>query len=873
MSRIFSGWLLLAALAVVGMAVAIEGGPGRRTAVGYAGVPPCTAMPSGLVSWWQANGTYEDIVSGFDGAPQGSVTHAPGYVGQAFTFERDNAADYVAVGNPVELAVVPAGVTVEAWINLESVPSTGESLEDRPYGIATKINHTNSGNQYGLLVSNTGAGATLVASIGNGGTESGLAGGTLSTSTWHHVATTYDTTTDINKIYVDGVEVGSRTRAGGIILTSVSFLIGRQAGSFPRYFDGLIDDARVYNRALSEPELDAIVLAGTAGMCNPPPPPACIAAPSDLISWWPGNNSTVDIVSGLDGTLKNGATFGTGHVRAAFDLERTTNQYVEVGNHPALSTLPNGVTLEAWINLESTPAVNSGSAGQMYGIITKWGQTVAGDAYGMYAANVSGTVRILGGIGIGGTASPEFHGGTLIPGTWHHVAMTYDTATDVNKLYVDGIEVASRIRAGGINVSTRKTLIGREDSTVPRNFDGRIDDARIYGRALSGAELSALHAAGAGGVCSGPGSITIRKETEPDGSAQTFDFTGDVVGTIGDGATLTSGPVAAGTYTVVETLPASPWQLQSIVCDDSDSTGSLATRTATINVGAGEDVECVFTNAIPPLLPPDWLTTDNRWCKSPNPDIWVPVATTPCGGLTQALPFGSVTNVDGAAKLARGVGRAFPYYWTGDAFFPASGDFVMTLRMKYDSLQPHGTGVRFFKWDDATPTGSNSPYWGGAQSCPSWGVWGGGGGASYSFAGTALGLSSPTTYHTFKMEYIDSANPAGGQYLLFVDGVLRIGPVRTTVRANRAWAGNPVFTTWASLDWTDFTIQALSATQPALFDGNNNSIDDRSETFAPTNVAANTQVDTDSDGMPDHCDPSTTPPPPGTIVIRKETIP
>jgi hypothetical protein len=866
--------MLLGALAMLAMALGIAWGPETRASVVHAGVPPCTAIPSGLVSWWDANGDYEDIVSGFHGTPQGSVSTTAGYIGDAFSFERDNAGDSIAVGNPVELASLSAGVTLEAWINLESIPSTGQTADLRPYGVISKWNQTAGGDSYGLNVTNNGAGATLAGGIGNGVSDPGILGGALSVSTWHHVAMTYDTTTDLNKLYLDGVEVGSRTRANGILASSVGVSIGRETGgATPRYFDGLIDDARVYNRALSGAELDAIHDNGTNGMCEPPPPPACTSAPSDLISWWPGNNSAEDIVSGLDGALKNGATFGTGEVGAAFDLERSASQYVEIGSPAELNSLPNGITIEAWVKLESAPAPNSGSAPQMYAVLSKWNQTIAGSAYGLYVANIGGTIRILGGLNDGSTGDSGFSGGVVTVGSWYHVAMTYDTTTDANKLFVNGVEVASRTRANGIITSAVLVMIGRENSGIPRYMDGRIDDARVYGRALSGSELSALYASGTGGVCSGPGSITIRKETQPDGAAQTFDFTGDVAGTIGDGATLTSGPIAAGTYTVTETLPPSPWGLQEIDCNDSDSTGNVSTRTATINVGTGESVECVFTNGELVLQPPDWLTTDNRWCKAPNPDVWVPVSTTPCGGLTQALPFGSQTNVDGAAKLSSGVGRAFPYYWTADSFFPPTGDFVMTLRMKYDSLQPHGTGVAFLKWDDATPVGTNTPYSTGAQRCAAWSVWGGSGGASYSFAGRTLGVPSPTAYHTFKMIYIDSANPLGGQYLLFVDGVLRIGPVRTTVRANRAWAGNHVFTNWTSTDWTDFTIQALNVTQPAVIDANNNSIDDRSESFPPTNVGANTQVDTDSDGLPDHCDPSTTPAPPGTIIIRKETIP
>ena len=90
------------------------------------------------------------------------------------------------------------------------------------------------------------------------------------------------------------------------------------------------------------------------------------------------------------------------------------------------------------------------------------------------------------------------------------------------------------------------------------------------------------------------GTITIEKQTLPDGDSQTFNFTGEMLATLGDGQT-SSKSVSPGTYPVTESAQAG-WALTSIVCDDSNSTGSTGTRTATFVVAAGENVKCVFTN-------------------------------------------------------------------------------------------------------------------------------------------------------------------------------------------------------------------------------------------------------------------------------------
>ncbi len=88
-----------------------------------------------------------------------------------------------------------------------------------------------------------------------------------------------------------------------------------------------------------------------------------------------------------------------------------------------------------------------------------------------------------------------------------------------------------------------------------------------------------------------------RKATDPspDPTSTSFRFSGDVVGSIGNGQQLTSGDLPPGTYSVTELVPTS-WTLCSIVCSDGDSSGDTATATATIVVAAGEDVTCTFTN-------------------------------------------------------------------------------------------------------------------------------------------------------------------------------------------------------------------------------------------------------------------------------------
>jgi Tol biopolymer transport system component len=100
------------------------------------------------------------------------------------------------------------------------------------------------------------------------------------------------------------------------------------------------------------------------------------------------------------------------------------------------------------------------------------------------------------------------------------------------------------------------------------------------------------------------GTIKIRKNTDPDGPTD-FSYTDNIPGcTIGpldddaDGTNPneTSCSVAPGSYTVTEADSTPAFDLTGLSCDDTNSTGNVGSRTASISLQAGETVTCTFTN-------------------------------------------------------------------------------------------------------------------------------------------------------------------------------------------------------------------------------------------------------------------------------------
>jgi hypothetical protein len=76
----------------------------------------------------------------------------------------------------------------------------------------------------------------------------------LPVNTWSHVAGTYDGTT--LRLYVNGTQVTSKAVTGSIVSSTGPLRIGGNS-IWGEYFRGRIDEVRIYNRALSAPEIQA----------------------------------------------------------------------------------------------------------------------------------------------------------------------------------------------------------------------------------------------------------------------------------------------------------------------------------------------------------------------------------------------------------------------------------------------------------------------------------------------------------------------------------------------------------------------------------------------------------------------------------------
>ena len=143
---------------------------------------------------------------------------------------------------------------------------------------------------------------------------------------------------------------------------------------------------------------------------------------------------------------------------------------------------PTNVTLAAWVNLT---AADTGGAE-----IISIGDSIALRADNGAGAGVTGFIY-------NGTSYANITSGTYIAGTgWHHLAYTFDDTGNVNKLYIDGNLVASAASTNSISYTKGvNTQIGRHGNNGNSfDFNGKMDEVRVFDRALTAAEIKDLAA-------------------------------------------------------------------------------------------------------------------------------------------------------------------------------------------------------------------------------------------------------------------------------------------------------------------------------------------------------------------------------------------
>jgi len=247
-----------------------------------------------LLGWWKLDeGSGVNVLDrsgyGNHGKLMGDPQWVIGYDGDALEF--DGSGSYVDCGNAEVLNV---GVfSVAFWFNTPITQGWNHMVSRGGHESASAVN-------WGVMMQ--GNEERILFESFNDTAWPGIRADTT-IGEWHHVVATYDG--DTMQLYHDGILAETTSGAGMLLDQSRPFLIGARsdAGIAGAFFNGSIDDVRIYNKVLTPDDINEVMRGDPTLASNAKPINGSIPYIKDAtpLSWSPGENaSQQDVYFGTD---------------------------------------------------------------------------------------------------------------------------------------------------------------------------------------------------------------------------------------------------------------------------------------------------------------------------------------------------------------------------------------------------------------------------------------------------------------------------------------------------------------------------------------------------------------------------------------------
>jgi len=449
----------------------------------------------GLVGHWTFDG--RDITNGRIDDASGNGNHGsavniatstfyrPGQVGQAGNF--DGVDDNVSTTYNGQLT----DFTVCAWFKAnDTTPTSYQRIVDKSYSAGMWIGARDG-------VANSWGGGVLDTSAPYGRYI------TLPAGQWHHLCSKRDGTT--HTIIGNGGAVSTSGTVSSTALNSTVLRIGISNAS-TAFFSGLIDDVRIYSRALTSAEITALYNSGVAKMGATTRGGAGTTLSNGLVGHWTFDGKDMltgqarDVSgNGNHGSLVNMATstsraFGVVGQALRFD---SADDYVSIVGHSSFANITSSISIAYWVNV-------TGATEDFDAMVMRGYNGTSVPYYMDLRANLpgtgSGTHKLswasYNGSNVGVVSSVDFSEDDN-KNKWWHVTGTFDT-TNGWKLYLDGVLDASSSDTTALPVNSTGITFGSfyNNGPIIRFAPIQLDDVRIYNRALTASEVLQLYALG-----------------------------------------------------------------------------------------------------------------------------------------------------------------------------------------------------------------------------------------------------------------------------------------------------------------------------------------------------------------------------------------
>lgn len=199
-----------------------------------------------LLVYYPFNGNTDDESgNGYDGLKHGATLTADrnGFSDSAYLFHGGDTGDYIETGLDLDES---SDFTVSVWVRIHDL-----NQPEWKYAIDNKFDGS---WRDGFMLGYNPVDNCLYAQVDaedEGGSLQEMGSGTINANQWYHMVLVNDHVNDEASFWVDGVQVDDATESVG----SNSVLIDVGKAKDKHTFDGEIDDLRIYNRILSEPEI------------------------------------------------------------------------------------------------------------------------------------------------------------------------------------------------------------------------------------------------------------------------------------------------------------------------------------------------------------------------------------------------------------------------------------------------------------------------------------------------------------------------------------------------------------------------------------------------------------------------------------------
>ena len=458
-------------------------------------------LTNGLVGSWSfdapdmaGNIAYDRSGQGNNGTLTNGPARAPGKVGQALNFDGSN--DYVTMGDVLDFERTDP-FSISVWYKANFISPTAQ------YRIIAKQNNAGVYEGYGLQIRGDVTNDPFRFALNNnsGSNQIQVDWPRPNNTNWHHVVLTYTGSSVASGMqgYVDGVAQTMTVVTDNLTATTLTtrpFNIGSWDNGGSSWFDGLIDEVRVYNRALSPDEIKRLYNMGATTKFNVSKKQDA-ALDNGLVGLWTFDAPDMAGVTAYDrsgnnntGTLEGAITRASGRIGQG--ISKGAGTQVNAGSGTSLDNIQ-FLTVSMWLYPTSFPTTCGGDTT----IITKVGWVLE------FRCGASGQLEFT--VNRASDTRRTASANSLLINAWQNVVVTFASSTvqfddtDIH-MYVNGEEISYSAALSGsgarVDDSASTLDIGGND-TASGDFAGRMDEVRVYNRVLSADEIKRLYNMGA----------------------------------------------------------------------------------------------------------------------------------------------------------------------------------------------------------------------------------------------------------------------------------------------------------------------------------------------------------------------------------------